>query len=222
MCEFVDLGLYPAENRTHPMVDAAVQLGYTRVGLETVDGDRLDLVKRADLHPRNQNELGKQVRKLRYNVEVISVQCINKSVSRQAARDPRIDLLRFPISGGKRDTYLDRQQAGLMRDSGVGYEVRICDLLVDNRFQLMKRIGAIKKSLDIALKHDLPVVASSGARDVYGMRDPYGLASLLSLLGLDLEIGLNSISTVPNKIIIENRAKLSPNYVVPGVWIEDN
>ena len=108
-----------------------------------------------------------------------------------------------------------------MRDSGAGYEVFIQDMFVDDRVQLIKRIGIIKKSLGIALKHDLPVIASSGAQDVYGLRDPNGLASLLSLLGVDEEPALDMVSSVPNAVIEENRAKLGPNFIEPGVWIID-
>jgi ribonuclease P/MRP protein subunit RPP1 len=198
----------------------AKQLGYTTIGLGyPLKSGVLDLVHRVDLNPRNQNDLGKQLRKLRKKTEIITVYCNSKSISRQAARDSRIDLLRFPIKGGKGIAFLDRQQAGLMRDSGVGFEVSIHDLLVSDRFHLLKRIGIIKKSLDIALKHDLPIVTTSGARDIFNLRDPFGLASLLNLLDMDLEIGLETISTVPNEIITENRAKLNQKYVEPGVWI---
>ena len=222
MREFVDLGVYPKEGSLESIIETAKQLGYNRIGVEgNKKSDSLDLVNRVDLRPRNQNELGKQLRKLRYKAEVIIVHCNTRSVSRQAARDHRVDFCRFPISGGKRMQYLDRRQAGLMRDSGAGYEVCIQDMFVDDRVQLIKRIGIIKKSLGIALKNDLPVIASSGASDVYGIRDPHGLASLLSLLGVDEELALNMVSSVPNAVIEENRAKLGPNFIESGVWIID-
>jgi ribonuclease P/MRP protein subunit RPP1 len=221
MRDFVDLGLYPGKDALN-IIETAKQLGYSRVGLETNEkSSTIDLVSRVDLHPRNQNDLGKQLRRLRNKVEVIIVHGTTKSVSRQAAHDNRVDFMRFPLSGGKHLQYLDRQQAGLMRDSGAGYEVCVRDLLVEDRFQLVKRIGIIKKSLDIAMKHDLPVVASSGAQDMYGMRDPHGLASLLSLLGVDDETGLDMVSSIPNGVIAENRSKLGPNFIEPGVWIID-
>lgn len=222
MRDFVDLGLYPRVGDYNTLIESAKKLGYTRVGLETREKTTvLDQVSRVDIHPRNQNDLGKQLRRLRKKVEVIIVHCTTKSVSRQAAHDNRVDFMRFPVSGGKRLQYLDRRQAGLMLDSGAGFEVSISDLLVDDRFQLVKRIGIIKKSLDIAMKNNLPVVASSGAHDLYGLRDPYGLASLLNLLGVDVETGLDMVSNTPNRVIMENRAKLGPNFIEPGVWIID-
>ncbi len=222
MREFVDLGVQPIEGLIESIIETVKQLGYSKIGVEgNKKSDSLDLVNRVDLYPRNQNDLGKQLRKLRYKAEIIVVHCTTRSVSRQAARDNRVDFCRFPISGGKRLQYLDRRQAGLMRDSGAGYEVCLRDLLVDDRVQLIKRIGIIRKSLNIAMKYNLPVVASSGAEDVYGVRDPNGLASLLSLLGVDEEPALDMVSSIPNGVIEENRAKLGPNFIEPGVWIID-
>ena len=144
MREFVNLGVYPSEGAFQPILEAAKQLGYTRIGFDSPpESSILDTVYRVDIHPRSQNDLGKQVRKLRHKVEVITVHCHTKPVSRQAARDNRVDLLRFPVTGGKGTRFLDRQQAGLMRDSGVGFEVPVGDLLVNDRDQLVKRIGVI-------------------------------------------------------------------------------
>ncbi len=222
MRKFVDLGIKPSEGTFTQIFDAAKQLGYSRIGVETKQKSSvLDQVNRIDLHPVNQNDLGKQLRKLRTKTEIITVHCKTRGVSRQAARDNRVDFVRFPISWGKRVQYLDHRQAGLMKDSGVGYEVCVSDLLVDDRFELLKRIGIIKKSLGLAMKKDLPVVASSGAKSVLELRDPHGLASLVTLLGVDEEASLDMISCTPNRIIEENRSKMSPNFIEPGVWIID-
>ena len=221
MREFVDLSLMPKDETAYElMLKTAKALGYSAAGLEKTDSDVIDIIHRVDLYPRNQNELGKQLRKLRHSSEIIVVHCGNKSVARQAAHDHRIDLVRFPVD---RDTnkrlYLDRRQAGIMRDSGVGFEVCIKDLLIDDRHLLAKRIVTIKKSLDIAIKNSLPVVASSGAENMYGLRDPHGLASLTSLLGVDIELALDMVSTNPMHLVTANREKLKNSYVLPGVWV---
>lgn len=222
MRNFVDLGVYPSEGKFNQICDAAKQLGYSRIGVESKqNSSQLDQVRRIDLHPINQNDLGKQLRKLRTKTEIITVHCKTKGVSRQAAHDNRVDFVRFPLSRGKRVQYLDHRQAGLMKDTGVGYELSVGDILVNDRFELLKRIGIIKKSLGLALKKDIPVVASSGAKDILGLRDPHGLASLVTLLGVEDEDALDMISCTPNKIIDENRSKLGPNFIEPGVWILD-
>ena len=221
MREFIDLCLMPEDETViELMFQKAKALGYTAVGLEKTNSKVIDVINRIDLHPRNQNELGKQIRKLRHRTEVIVVHCGNKSIVRQAAQDQRVDLVRFPIDvDTKKRIYLDRRQAGIMRDSGAGFEVSINDLLVDDGQLLGKRIVAIKKSLDIAIKYDLPVVASSGARDKYGLHDPHGLAALMSLLGVDCEPALEMVSTNPMRLVTNNREKLKNSYILPGVWV---
>ena len=221
MHEFIDLSLKPKdETALDLMLLKAKELGYTAVGIEKTGSDVIDVINRVDLYPRNQNELGKHLRKLRHHTEVIVVHCESKAVARQAAHDHRVDLIRFPVDRDtKKRLYLDRRQAGVMRDSGAGYEVSIKDLLVDDRHLLVKRIVAIKKSLDIAIKYGLPVVASSGAGDRYGLRDPHGLAALMSLLGVDNEPALDMVSTNPMRLVTDNREKLKNSYILPGVWV---
>lgn len=221
MRDFIDLSLKPRDETAQElMLQAAKALGYSAVGLEKTGTDVIDVIHRVDLHPRNQNELGKQLRKLRHSTEVIVVHSGNKSVARQAAHDHRVDLVRFPVDRyTKKRLYIDRRQAGIMRDSGVGFEVCIKDLLFTDRHLLAKRIVAIKKSLDIAIKHGLPVVASSGAEDVYGLRNPHGLAALMSLLGVDIDPALDMVSTTPTRLVTANREKLKNSYIVPGVWV---
>jgi len=221
MREFIDLSLNPEDKTTIDlMLQEAKALGYVAVGMEKRESDIIDVITRVDLHPRNQNELGRQLRKLRRRTEVIVVHCGSKSVARQAAHDHRVDLVRFPVDRDtKKRIYLDRRQAGMMRDTGIGFEVCIKDLLEDDRHLLAKRIVTIKKSLDIAIKHDLPVVASSGAVDRYGLRDPQGLDALMSLLGVDYEQALDMVSTNPMRIVADNREKLKDSYILPGVWL---
>jgi RNase P/RNase MRP subunit p30 len=221
MREFIDLAVYPKEGSIQPIIETARQLGYCALGLNASSESTFDLVKRVDLYPRSQNDLGKQVRKHRHITEVIVIHCHTKTISRQAAKDNRIDLLRFPITKGQETMFLDRQLTGLMRDSGVGFEIPVKSLLTYERHQLAKRIGVIRRSLTKALKHNLSVVASSCAQNKYGLRDPYGLASLLSILEIDIDTGLDMISRNPINIIAKNRAKLNSNYVNPGVWIVD-
>ncbi len=221
MREFVDLSLRPKDDTAlDSLLKTARALGYSSVGLEKTGSDVIDVIHRVDLHPRNQNELSGQLIKLRHRTEVIVVHCMNKSVARQAAHDHRVDLIRFPVDlDTKKLLYLDRRQARLMRDSGAGFEVSIKDLLVDDRYLLAKRIVAIKKSLDIAIKYGLTVVASSGAEDRYGLRDPHGLAALMSLLGVDFEPALVMVSTNPLRLVTDNREKLKNSYILPGVWV---
>jgi len=72
-----------------------------------------------------------------------------------------------------------------------------------------------------ACRYDVPVVLSSGAESVYGMRDPMSLAALMSLAGLGEEESLDMVSVNPSALVERNRDKLSESYVSPGVRVMD-
>jgi len=199
------------------MVKTAKALDYDLVGVSSQTD--LDVVKRLDLDPKNQNQLHKSLRSNRMRTEIIVVNCRNKSVARKAGQDRRVDLVTYPVSDKWKRNYLDRQQAGLMRDSGAGYLIDASKLLVTNAYILKKNIEYLKRNLEIAVKKGIPIVASSFASEPLELRDPYGLAALLSLLDVDEDQALEMISTNPYTMVARNRAKLKDSYIQDGVWV---
>jgi RNase P/RNase MRP subunit p30 len=199
------------------MVEATKELGYSLVGV--AGKTELDVVKRLDIDPKNQNQLNQSLRSNRRRTEVITVNCRNKSVARKAGQDRRVDLVTYPVSDKWKRNYLDRQQAGLMRDSGAGYLVDASKLLVTDAYILRKNIEYLKRNLEIAVKRDIPVVASSFAAMPLELREPYGLTALLSLLDVDEDHALEMISTNPYTMVMRNRAKLKDSYIQDGVWV---
>ena len=218
MRPFTDLCLSP--EKPLEVIKIAKTLGYNAVGLsQNEDLDEIDVINRLDLDPRNTNELNKSLRNSRWRNEIITVNCRNKSVARQAGRDNRVDLITYPIVARWKENHLNHQQARLMKDSGCGYLVNLSLLLVNDAYVLSKRIEFLKRNIYNAMKRDIPVVASSYAVDKYGLRDPYGLASLLSLLDVEEEKALDMVSSNPDMIVKRNREKLNKSYTMPGVWV---
>lgn len=106
-----------------------------------------------------------------------------------------------------------------MRDSGGGYLVDVSKLLVTNAYFLKKNIEYLKRNLENAVKRGIPVVASSFATEPLELRDPYGLAALLSLLDVDEDHALEMVSKNPYDMVERNRAKLKDSYIQDGVWV---
>jgi RNase P/RNase MRP subunit p30 len=106
-----------------------------------------------------------------------------------------------------------------MRDSGCGYLIDIRYLLVNDAYRLRKNIEFLKRNFEIATKRCVPVVASSFAVDFYGLRDPQGLAALLSLIDVDEDYALDMVSRIPGDLVDRNRAKLKDSYIQDGVWV---
>jgi RNase P/RNase MRP subunit p30 len=207
--KYVDIYTHPSsENQL--LLNNLVELGYSYAGLSIIEKhSKIDIVHRIDFTPKNQNELSRLIRKYRWSVEVVTIMCGTRSISRQAGKDSRVDLLSFPITDTLKRNYLDRQQANLMKDSGCRYLVDLSLLLIDDSFLLRKHIEFLKRNIQNAIKKGVNVVASSGATNKWGLRDPPGLSSLLSLLDVNEAHGLDMISNIPKMMIDSNRSKLS-------------
>ena len=230
MRRFVDLNLRdPGEPRVlTEMLELASKLGFKGIALASErpisealwDKTKIlgiDIVSRIDLRPRNTNELSKDLRRFRRKFEIVAVHCGNKAVSRQAAKDHRVDILTYnPLKTGRRRVGFDRQGASLASRSNCALEVSISDLL-ESSSERARILVNLRRDIKNATKEGVPVVVSSGAWAPLLMREPRALASITSLLGLTEDQGLDAVSEAPRRILARNREKLGPGFVSPGV-----
>ena len=225
MRKFVDLHIIPGASKVDSMLNQAVKLGFSAIGVSgpKPKADNIDTVSRLDITPKNQEQLNNMLRNSRRKFEVISVICQNKNVARQAAKDNRVDIIKFPLDQKKRrSVWLDHHQANLMKESGCSYEIDIRDLLIHDASTMENRLRRISRETHIASKADIPIIASSGAHKALEMREPKAIASILNLIEVDYEEALNMVSENPYSIIIKNRSKLSKSYIMPGVWLNED
>lgn len=223
MRRFTDLNVVPAEGRLEEMLAHASTLGFHAVGCpgKTASNPPLDVVSRLDLAPRSQQQLQSHLKKNRRRYEVISVLCLSKGVARQAARDHRVDLLRFRHTGGPGRVWLDRQQAALAGETGCCLELEARELLSTDPTRLRGILTQLRGEVENARRHGVPVILSSGAETPHGMRGPREMASLMSLVGVEGEEALDVVSVNPWALVERNRDKLSESYVQPGVRLMD-
>lgn len=231
MRHFVDLNIRdPGDpNILTEMLGLASKLGFKGIALasenpapqalrDEVQALGIYLASRIDLRPRNPNELTKALRRVRRKFEIVAVICGNKAVSRQAAKDRRVDLLRYsPLKTGKSRVGLDRQGAALASGSNCAYEVTLSDLLDSSAEERPRILVNMRRDIWNAEQEGIPIVMASGAGIPLRMREPRAIASITSLLGLNEERGLNTVSENPTKILERNRMKLAPGFVSPGV-----
>ncbi len=102
-------------------------------------------------------------------------------------------------------------------EANCAYEINLSDLLHLDQVDRSRLIGVMRKEVENARRFDVPILVSSGARTPLQMRDPRGLAAVLSLMGLDDDSGLDAVSKNPERIVGANRGKLDPGFVAPGV-----
>jgi ribonuclease P/MRP protein subunit RPP1 len=178
----------------------------------------MEFILRVDFKPRDQEDLMRFLRKFRRKAEVICVICDNKEVSRQAAKDRRVDLLNFPsLDYHKR--FFDRSEAELASSGLAALEVDIRSLLVLEGPPRVRLLSSLRREISIAREFHIPVVVSSGVSESMLMRMPRNMASLSYLFGLGESEALDAVSTNPNAIIERNREKLDSKFVAPGIRI---
>ena len=231
MRRFVDLNIRdPGDPRVlTEMLELASKLGFKGIAVASEspspqalrDEARIfgiDLASRVDLRPRNTNELSKALRRVRRKFEIVAVHCDNKAVSRQAAKDHRVDILTFPpLKTGRSRVGLDPQGASLAAKSNCAYEVSLSDLLDSGAGERARVLVNLKRDIWNAEREGVPVLATSGAATPLRMREPRAIASITRLLDLPEDKGLDAVSLIPTKILERNRAKLEPGFVSPGV-----
>jgi ribonuclease P/MRP protein subunit RPP1 len=222
-----------SEAKVQRFIAKAAQLGYKQISTPfsasptqtELDNLRknsvnsgLDFVTRADFKPRNQEDLMRFLRKYRRQFEVICILCDNKEVSRQAAKDHRVDILNFPSLDYKK-RFFDRAEAELASSTGVAMEIDLKPLMVLEGPPRTRLLSSLRRETGIANEFRVPIVLSSGNGEEILMRKPRDFASLAYLFGLQENQALDAISTNPTDIVARNRQKLDSNFVAPGITV---
>jgi RNase P/RNase MRP subunit p30 len=212
-------------------IEKSAQLGYNSVGItfplraSEKDVQRvknlcnnigINLVTRIDLNPKNPNDLLRNLRYTRRKAEIIAVRCYSKGITRQAAKDNRVDLLYFPLLMNRKK-YFNRAVAELASKALCSLEINMTPLLFLQGFKRINYISILRKEAIIAKKFAVPLVLTSGANDVTLLRRPEDYASLAWFFGLDLHRAKLALSENPRSIITRNLEKLNSNYIAPGI-----
>jgi RNase P/RNase MRP subunit p30 len=179
---------------------------------------KIDFASRIDLRPRTQNELIQQLRRLRRKFEVICVNCENKQVARQAAKDHRVDLLNFPLLDFRK-RFFDRAEAELASNSLAALEIDVKPLLVLEGPARIRFLSSLRREAAIAKEFHVPIVVSSGASEAKLLRRPREMAALTFLFSLDEASALKAVAQEPVAIVKRNREKLSAKFVAPGIRV---
>jgi RNase P/RNase MRP subunit p30 len=231
---YTDLHLCPSTQdakQTQEMIDKAAKLGYrltaitfhsncTEQEIQQIKSicaeANIDLATRVDLKPNTPGELIRSLRKLRRKFEIVAVICDTKNVSRQAAKDRRVDLLNFPCTDFHR-RFFDMAEAELASSALASLEIEIKPLLTTEGAARIRLLSSLRKEAATAKDFHVPIVISSGATNELLMRKPIEFAALASLFDLDKKSALDAVSKNPQTIVRTNREKLSPKFIAPGI-----
>lgn len=217
---FVDLMIRPkSEEEGIKMIETAADLGIKAVAVETSNdiyenlkkvgaSNNVDVYRRITLKVNSKESLYEMLSKVRWSYDVVSVTTSNKEVSIAASRDNRVDTLVISSQGSP---VLDKHVLAVAVNA---FEVIFLDLITHG----FETLDLLKKSFKLLSKKKAKIVASSGATNSLEMRSPRQLAGMLITFGLAPQRALDAVSSLPEKILVENSSKLSGGLDPSGVW----
>jgi len=174
----------------------------------------LEYISRVDLEIKSLSQAKGFLRKYRKSVDLVVARPRNINAARFSARDGRIDMIFFDGRSPKFDTI----QAKLMGVNNKVLEIAISEILTAE-----KRVPVIRKlnrTLTIALKYDVKIVLSSGAHNIYEIRTPRDMVSIIkTLLNIEYESGLEMMRENPFSVILRSREKRNKEFIMPGLKV---
>ncbi|MFZ3076866.1 MAG: RNase P subunit p30 family protein [Candidatus Aenigmatarchaeota archaeon] len=189
---------------------SAIKTAQKNSGIEIFSG--------TEIQPKNQNELGRLVSKIREHVQILVAHGGDYNVNRAACQNPKVDILAHPELG-RTDCGLDEFCLAQARENNVAIQINFREILEGYRKPRVFILSHIAENIRLAQELKAPVVACSAAQSIWDVRDPRALASIANVLGMELGDAINTVSEIPEKIVETNKAKLSGKAPVKGVEI---
>ncbi len=232
----LNLRLHFTEPVASRIIEKSASLGYGAVAISfPMDYERktverineicsrfgMQMVMRCDLTPRNRGELLRSLETYRKRFEIINVRCFSKEVSRQAAKDRRIDMISFP-SNNPRKRFFDASEAALASEVSICLEIEMTPLLLLYGRDRTRLMSYLRTEIQNAKKHDIPLILTSGASAPHLLRKPTDYGFLAYLVGLDLNSAKKAMSSEPENMIERNKKKSNPNFITAGVRLIDD
>ncbi len=232
--EFVDSLFIRTESQLESFILTANYLGFSELWISNPSkkiknsinklnkSQSVRMHKRADIggDSESKEQIITFLRQERRSVPIIAVKCLIPEITAWAAQDNRVDILKFPVFLiGK---LLSRSTAKLMIKFGKHLEISLSELYCLPERQQIAAIRQIRSALQIAQLKSVPIIFSSGSTNISQMRSPRELISLSQILLEASVLPLDSLSKIPLKLLKQNLIKITPDYIVPGIFKMDN
>lgn len=181
----------------------------------------LDVRVGSRLRPEDGGTLKDMLQQVRDAVDVVVVHGGDISVNRAACGDTRVDVLAHPELQRK-DPGTDHVMMKQAAENRVAIEINLRQLL-EHRGKIRSHIlSHMRENVRLAQKFDTPVVAASGANTADYLRAPRELAAFPRMIGMDLEQSLETVSTVPRRMLQRTDRVNDDSTVQPGVRTVDD
>jgi len=169
---------------------------------------------------RNSKELNVLANK-RKKFDVLLVHGGNLSLNREAVETPEVDILTHP-EAGRYDSGLNHVMMKLAAKNDVAIEINFRQVLINSKKSRNKILQFMRTNVMLAKKYHTPIIICSGAVTHFELRDPYSLIAMGCQLGLSWKEAKESVSKIPQNIIMQNKERRDENWILSGVKIIKN
>lgn len=176
----------------------------------------INLIRCCTIEPGTPDGLKKELGKVRQKVDLVAVDGGNFDINKKAVRDRRVDILLHP-EYKRKDSGMDHKTAKMAAENEVAIGFVLHDLHQTYGKVRSHVMSHIKKTTELCEKYGADFVVTSGARDIYELRGARDMASLLKVIGVGTSKAMDSVSSVPRRIVEENRKKLGGKIKKEGV-----
>jgi ribonuclease P/MRP protein subunit RPP1 len=139
--------------------------------------------------------------------------------NREAVETKEVDILTHP-EHGRYDSGLNHVMAKLARQNSVAIEINFNEILSSSKKTRSRVMANMRDNVALAKKYKMPIVACSGAKSHWGMRDPMVMSSVAELLGLPMGAAKDAVSRLPESIVKGIRERKGGKWVMPGVKVK--
>jgi len=172
----------------------------------------IDIALGVEIEARKASDVAKAVAGHRKSAEVLAFRCAGAEMNRVVLETAEADLLLGAWDGG-----MNHILANLAKENNVAIAFELQPLIFSHGRQRTELFGRMLECAKFVRKAGAPFVIASGAQMPMDMRDPGELTSFGRLLGFhDSEIK----KAMSDRIVLENRKRLSGKWVMPGVEIQ--
>lgn len=179
---------------------------------------KIEVLTGVEISTEDLEILKKQINKLRNKADILIVSGGLSKINRAAVENPRVDILAHPEMG-RRDSGIDNVTAKLAADNSVAIELNFKYVLNSYKKIRAHMLTHMKTNVTLAKKYKTPFIIASGAQNIYDMRTGRELASLGSLLDLELAESLYAVSAMPEMIAQHTKKVRSKGHIMPGVEV---
>ena len=177
------------------------------------------------INPKGAEEVQKKARSAVEVADLVLVSGGSEEINRAASECWEVDILCHPERVEGRDL-MDQRNSGLddvmvrfMAERGIAIELDFSGLLNSYGFGRAQILGRMRQNIMLARKYGAPLIITSGATDVFGLRTPQDFLSVCLSIGMDEGHAKKVLEEWPSMLVKKSKDRKNPDILMKGLEV---